>query len=172
MDIKEFLDLSAGKWFAQRTRYNLDSQKTENSKSEIKIEILSHDTPEMIRLCQQNHIDPGITLGGKKVSWDNSVDWGKTKQNGCAIVIFIADRDSLQIGKLLRTIGNPQPKLIAGRYIMGNDEALTLIIEEGNTYSEERLWFASPNLRLRTTLIKHSDGFSTTSFYSEIRKMK
>jgi hypothetical protein len=36
-------------------------------------------------------------------------------------------------------------------------------------YSEERLWFASPNLRLRTSILKRFGGFSMASFCSEIR---
>jgi len=52
---------------------------------------------------------------------------------------------------------------------MGDDDALTLMGESETLYSEERLWFASPNLRLRTSTIKQLDGFSTASFCSEIR---
>ncbi|MGK7873556.1 MAG: phycobiliprotein lyase [Xenococcaceae cyanobacterium] len=171
MEIKEFLELSAGKWFSQRTSYHLDREKAENSKSEIIIEMLSPDHPEVVKLCEQHKINPSFTLGGTKASWDNSVDWGKAKQKGSTMIILVPDADNHQIGKLLRTMGNPKTTLIAGRYIMGNDEALTLIVEEGRTYSKERLWFASPNLRLRTSLLKHSGGFSTTSFYSEIRRV-
>jgi hypothetical protein len=36
-------------------------------------------------------------------------------------------------------------------------------------YSEERLWFASPNLRLRTSILKRFGGFSMASLSSEIR---
>ncbi|HEY9702550.1 MAG TPA: phycobiliprotein lyase, partial [Allocoleopsis sp.] len=32
-----------------------------------------------------------------------------------------------------------------------------------------RLWFASPNLRLRTSILKRFGGFSMASFCSEIR---
>ena len=35
--------------------------------------------------------------------------------------------------------------------------------------TEERLWFASPNLRMRVSVIKRSGSFSVTSFISEIR---
>ncbi|MFM7615570.1 MAG: phycobiliprotein lyase, partial [Synechococcales cyanobacterium] len=36
-------------------------------------------------------------------------------------------------------------------------------------FSEERIWFASPNLRLRSTLVKTTDNTSLVSFASEIR---
>ncbi len=171
MDIKEFLELSTGNWFSQRTSYNLEREKFENNKSEITIEMLSQDHPEVVKLCEQHKINPNVSLGGIKASWDNSVDWGKAKQKGSTLVIPIPDADRPQVGKLLQAMGNLQKTLIAGRYIMGDDRALTLIVEQGITYSEERLWFASPNLRLRTSIVKHAGGFSTTSFYSEIRKV-
>lgn len=171
MEIKNFLELTVGKWFSQRTSYHLDQQSAENSKSEITIEWLSQDTPEVVALCQEYKINPSETLGGTKANWDDSVNSGKTKQIGSTLIVFVPDSDRPHVGKLLRTAKNSQASLIAGRYILGNDEALTLMIEDEKTYSEERLWFASPNLRLRTSLIKHSDGFSATSFYSEIRKI-
>ena len=36
-------------------------------------------------------------------------------------------------------------------------------------WSEERLWFASPNLRMRVSVLKRFGGFSMASFTSEIR---
>jgi hypothetical protein len=56
-----------------------------------------------------------------------------------------------------------------GQFAIGEDEALTLTTQHGETSSEERLWFASPNLRLRTSILKEANGFSATSFCSEIR---
>jgi hypothetical protein len=171
MEIEEFLELCAGKWFSQRTSYHLDETKVENHKSDLTVERLSQDRPEIITLCQQHKINPSYTLGGTKTLWDNSVDWGKPKQIDSSVIILVPDRDNSQAGKLLSAAGMPAKTMSLGRYILGNDKALTLIIEENKTYLEERLWFASPNLRLRTSLVKNSHGFSRTAFYSEIRKI-
>ena len=59
--------------------------------------------------------------------------------------------------------------LVAGRYKIGSDDALTLTTEYETTWYEERLWFASPNLRMRVSVVKRIGGFSTASFTSEIR---
>jgi hypothetical protein len=80
MDIKEFFEHSEGKWFSQRTRYNLASAQSENSKSEITIEMLSQDDPEVVKLCQQSDVNAASTWGGAKISWDNSVDDRQEKQ--------------------------------------------------------------------------------------------
>jgi len=66
-------------------------------------------------------------------------------------------------------MGYAEKAPVAGRYVMGNDDALVLITEYESMYSEERLWFASPNLRLRTSVLKRFGGFSMASFCSEIR---
>lgn len=171
MEIAEFLELCAGKWFSLRTSYHLDRAQVENSKSDLSVERLSQDCPEIIALCQQSNIDASEVLGGTKTLWDNSVDWGKPKQVGSAILILVPDRDRPQTGKLVHAVGTPAKTPISGRYNLGNDEALTFIVEEEKFYLEERLWYASPNLRMRTSLIKQANGFSKTAFYSEIRKM-
>ncbi len=171
MEIQEFLELCSGKWFSQRTSYHLEQQKAENSKSELIIERLAPDHSEVVKLCQQYRINPDSSLGGEKVSWDNSVDWGQPKQVGSAIIVLVPDAENPQLGKLLRTGGNSPKPAKEGRYILRDDEALTLMLQEDSTYLEERLTFASNNLRLRTILIKQADGSNKMAFYSEIRKM-
>jgi hypothetical protein len=171
MKIEEFLEMCAGKWFSQRTSYYLDRTHVENSKSDITIERLSSDSREVIALCEQHNINPSTTLGGTKALWDNSVDWGQTKQIGSAIVVVIPDSDNPKVGKILQTAGTLLNNPFSGRYILGNDEALTLIVEDEKIYIEERLWFASSNLRLRTSSIKNAGGFSKMAFYSEIRRI-
>jgi phycoerythrin-associated linker protein len=170
MEIEDFIELNIGKWLSQRTSYHLDGQKTDNSKSEITIERLSCECAEVISLCQQHNINPTLTLGGTKTSWDSSVDSGQAKQMGSSILILIPDGDNPRIGNLLQmsSLSNLSP---VGRYSLGNDEALTLTIKQDASYTEERLWFASPNLRLRTSLFNQSGGFSVTTFYSEIRRI-
>jgi phycoerythrin-associated linker protein len=167
MDIKEFITLCAGQWFSQRTSYQLAAQKVENNKSDIAIDLLPIDHAEVIALCQPHHLDTGSSLGGLKASWNNAVDWGQPKQIGSTLLVFLPTADDPSIGKLLKS-GNPS---LLGHYHLRQDEALTLTIESDRGQFEERLWFASPNLRLRTTIIQHPDKTSQTVFYSEIRKM-
>ncbi|HEY9822392.1 MAG TPA: phycobiliprotein lyase, partial [Candidatus Sericytochromatia bacterium] len=53
MDIKEFFEQSAGKWFSQRTSHHLAFRQAENGKSNITIEMLGADDPEVVKLCEQ-----------------------------------------------------------------------------------------------------------------------
>jgi phycoerythrin-associated linker protein len=54
---------------------------------------------------------------------------------------------------------------------MGEDNALTLVSERDNTRCEERMWFESDNVRLRTTIVTQANGDALASFYSEIRRI-
>lgn len=171
MDIKEFFEQSAGKWFSQRTSHHLAFRQAENGKSNIRIEMLAADDPEVVKLCQQYEVDPGLALCGARVTWDGTMEWDEDKENhkGSTVLVPVPDLDKPNEGRLLREMGYAEKAPVAGRYSMGIDDALTLITEYETMYSEERLWFASPNLRLRTSILKRFGGFSMASLSSEIR---
>jgi len=169
MDIKEFFEQSAGRWFSQRTSHHLAFKQAENGKSNITIEMIVADAPEVVQLCQQYEVDPDSAICGARVTWDGTMDWDEEKHQGSTVLVPVADPDKPNEGKLLREMGYAEKAPVAGRYIMGDDQALTLITDYETMYSEERLWFASPNLRLRTSILKRFGGFSMASLSSEIR---
>lgn len=171
MDIKEFLHLNAGNWFSQRTSYELAQENTLSGKSDLIIEFLAADSPELVNLASELNWDSPNLIGGAKTNWDNSVDWGKPKDQGYSLLVLIRETQLGDQGKILIKNSQETRAIKQGRYVLGNDEALTLIVENELGYFEERIWFVSSNLRLRTTLFKVSDEFSRTCFYSEIRKM-
>lgn len=170
MNIKNFLELCHGNWFSQRTNYYLDSEKIVNSKADIAVEFLASENSRVVQLCQENQINAQLSLGAIASSWDNTPDWGKPKQQGSSIVVLIPDHHNSDEGKILQTI-NKKPSLSnTGSYILGQDRALTLTMETQNFTIEERIWFASDNLRLRTIITQDAPGKMQTIFYSEIRK--
>ncbi len=169
MNIVEFFEQSSGKWFSQRTSHHLAFKQSESGKSDIRIEMIDKDAPDVIKLCEQYEVDPSLALCGARVTWDGTMEWDEEKHSGNAVLVPIADEDSPNRGKLLRDMGYAEKTPVAGRYVMGEDGALTLITEYETMYSEERLWFASPNLRLRTSILKRFGGFSMATFCSEIR---
>ncbi len=183
MNIEEFFQLSAGKWFSHRTSHHLAAgkwfshrtshhlafNKSEDGKSDIIIEMLTADHPEVIKLCQLYKIPPSSASCGAKVSWNGATEGVQQKYSGSTMLVLVPDVDKADEGKLLREIGDTEKALVIGRYKIGSDEALTLTTESETIWSEERLWFASPNLRMRVLVVKRIDGFSTASFTSEIR---
>jgi hypothetical protein len=169
MDIQEFFEQSAGKWFSHRTSHHLAFKQSESGKSDITIETLPNDHPEVIKLCEQYEVDPTQANCGARVSWNGTMEWDEEKHVGSTVLVSVPDPENSQEGKLLREVGYAEKVPVAGRYIMGEDGALTLITEYETMSSEERLWFASPNLRMRVSVLKRFGGFSMASFTSEIR---
>lgn len=169
MNIEEFFQLSAGKWFSHRTSHHLAFKQAENGKSDIVIEMLSADHPEVVKLCEQYEFDPSRASCGARVTWNGTMEWDEEKHNGSTVLAIIPNEDNPDEGKLLREMGYAEKAPVAGSYKMGSDGALTLITEYETMWSEERLWFASPNLRMRVGVLKRFGGFSMASFTSEIR---
>lgn len=170
MNIKTFLNLCTGNWFSQRTNYTLSGNQAESSKADLSITLIPSDDPKVIQLCQEHRVDPQQSLGGLVYSWDTSVDWGKPKKQGSSLMVFIPDSENSLTGKLLTNVTNKPGVKSYGNYVLAQDEALTLTIVTGEMSAEERLWFASENLRLRSTVISHNSQITHTTFYSEIRK--
>jgi CpeS-like protein len=159
MTIQEFFALSAGKWFSQRTTHQLASQKSDHSKSEIVIELLAADFPAIQDLC------PQVDWGGIQVVSKPVADWSSPKNAPTTVItsLLVPTAD----GQLACAIGTQ--KLLNGKVEMGVDEALTLSISSDTCSSTERIWFVSPNLRLRSIVQETADGIQLASFCSEIR---
>ncbi len=169
MNIEEFFQLSAGKWFSHRTSHHLAFKQSEDGKSDILIETLAADHPEVIKLCQQYEVVPSNTFCGARVTWNGTMEWDEEKHTGSTVLVSVPDADNPDEGKLLREMGYAEKAPVAGRYKIDKDGALTLTTEYETMWSEERLWFASPNLRMRVSVLKRFGGFSMASFTSEIR---
>ncbi|MDF5737820.1 MULTISPECIES: phycobiliprotein lyase [unclassified Nostoc] len=169
MNIEEFFQLSAGKWFSHRTSQHLAFNQSENSKSDIIIETLAVDHPEVIKLCQQYNINLSSATCATKITWNGTMEKDQAKHSGSTVLVSVPDADNPAQGKLLREIVDADKTPVPGRYKIDSDDALTLITEDETMNSEERLWFASPNLRMRVNLLKSFGGLSITSFTSEIR---
>ncbi|MEM6751452.1 MAG: phycobiliprotein lyase [Cyanobacteria bacterium P01_C01_bin.38] len=169
MNIEEFFELSAGKWFSHRTSHHLAFKQSEGGKSDIIIETLAPDHPEVIKLCEQHQVEPSSGNSGARVTWNGTMEWDKEKHEGSTVLVAVPNLDNPLEGKLLREMGYAEKTPVAGSYKMGDDDALTLTTEYETMSSEERLWFASPNLRMRVGVLKRFGGFSMASFTSEIR---
>ena len=167
MNISEFFQHSVGKWVSQRTSHHLAQNQSQGAKADLMIESLSSTHPTLIQLCQQQGVDPTSAVG-LQVSWSNSIAEGSTKsESGSSLLIAIPDAAQPHQGQIISRINNTQP--ILGHYAIGSDEVLTLTSEADRIQSEERVWFASENFRLRTNVIKRNGSANLAAFCSEIR---
>ncbi|WP_404784044.1 phycobiliprotein lyase [Altericista sp. CCNU0014] len=170
MDIQSFFQLCDGKWISQRTTHHLIDQNNQSGRSDLWGEILEGSHGEIAALCQQLDVDPSSARCGLRLRWSEVTEAYqsrfKPKEEGMALLVAIAS-DSPHSGQLLRSLNSANG--VTGTYSIGTDEALTLRLEDANVISEERIWFASPNLRLRSSSIKKDDTVCITTFCSEIR---
>jgi CpeS-like protein len=176
MDVQEFFELSAGKWFSQKTSHHLTLKQSEQGKSDLAIETLPNNDPQILQLCQQAGIDPSLTWGGTKYTWKGTTHWdtqqqSQANQQGSSIVVAIPDPGSTNSGRLFQAIGGATSSPVIAQYSLGDDDAITLTIDNNDTHSEERIWFESPNVRVRTTIVTRANGDNIATFYSEIRRM-
>jgi hypothetical protein len=174
MDIQAFFQLCDGKWISQRTTHQLLEQNNQSGRSDLWGEILDAGDGDVVALCQQLKVDPALALCGLRLRWSEVAEAYqskfKPKNEGVALMVAIAahqDPSPSTPGKILRSLNSEHPGM--GTFSIGTDEALTLQFEEAGAISEERIWFASPNLRLRSSSIKQNDVVCITTFCSEIR---
>jgi hypothetical protein len=171
MELSAFLSLCEGKWFSQRTHYAFGPQQADSHKSELTIELLPTLAEELVPVWPSW----GDALNSSaliiQTSWDNAVDWGKPKQCGSVVLAFWPEQKYPQRGQMWRSPWGHQKEGVRGTYQLGEDESLSYTWEQGEWRGQERLWFASPNLRMRTCLIQRGVDFSHSAFYSEIRKL-
>ena len=186
MDIQAFFQLCDGKWISQRTTHQLLEQNNQSGRSDLWGEILDAGDGDVVALCQQLKVDPSVVLCGLRLRWNEVAEAYqskfKPKNEGVALMVAIAPHQESAAhlgsvtnptsnpsiaGQILRSLNAARPGM--GTFSIGADEALTLRFEEAGAISEERIWFASPNLRLRSSSIKQDDVVCITTFCSEIR---
>lgn len=170
-DAKEFFQQSAGKWKSQRTTHHLPFRRAESGGSDIMVEFLEADDPKVIAICEMHQQDPQLAIGGAFVSWDGSMAWDKENEDhqGTTVFALIPEPNDPRQGKLLRERGYAEIVPVAGRYHMDEEDGLVLITEYETMSIIERFWFATPDLRLRSSTVKRFGGFNTATFCAESR---
>jgi hypothetical protein len=168
MDITEFFQQSVGKWFSQRTSHDISGNQSLTGQSDLWVDLVPVTDGVVVDLCQQHGIDAAQACISVNIRWEGKLDGHSQPQTGSMLWVAIADADP-GTGKILR-----RPQAATGLeapsyYCLGSDDALTLTTETPTATTTERVWFESPSLRFRTSIIQHPDGTQFGSFCSEIR---
>ena len=171
MDIKQFVDRSLGHWRSQRSAHHLAFRHFEAVESDIDIVPIEVDDPRVIDLCQSNHIDPSQAVSPFQMSWEGESDWDEEEVlKGSTLLVPIPDEQPGS-GRLLREQGYAETMPAIGKYRFSDDGAFILETSYDRAAAEEKIWFATDNLRFRVATIKTSAGTGvvTASFSSEVR---
>jgi len=179
MDIDTFVSRSLGQWRSQRSAHHLAFAHFEEVRSTIDIEPLATDDSAVIALCESQGFDAGAIASPFKMSWEGESDWDEDEVlKGQTILVPVPDVSELEngihSGKLLRDQGYAETVPAAGHYVIQPDGTFVLTTGYDRAAAEEKIWFATDNLRFRVSLIKTGDGkgVTTSSFSSELRLPK
>jgi len=183
MEIVNFFEKMAGRWFSQRTTHALSSQQSKAGKSDLEVTFLAPDTDEVQALYTQIYgpVDqdkPSVRLSplcGLQIQQSSTVEGDSKPTASTTLLVPLTaanDADSVERnlsanGTFLRS-GQAGTGPIQGSYSL-EDEVLTFITDGPEASSTERLWFINDNLRMRTGLTELSSGLRIASFCSEIR---
>lgn len=164
MDIVNFFETLAGKWFSQRTTHNLAGQSSQSGQSNLVIEFLPATEGDLAQACAPLGHDPDQIACGLRVHQDSQIDGQPQKTQSTALMVILAPTTAGE-GVLVQAAGS---SVLQGRYRV-EDEVLSITTPTEAGQVEERLWFVNPNLRMRTSVVKVGDTEQIASFCSEIR---
>jgi hypothetical protein len=170
MDAMQFFQKSAGTWRSQRTTHHLAFKRAEMGGSEIRVEPLDRQHPDIVALCEMHSIDPALAIGGAQVTWAGTMQWDREDgeiHEGKTCFALVPDDASGRQGKMLRELGYAEIVPVVGRYEMDEEDGLVLITEYESMSSRERFWFANDHTRVRNSIVKRFGGFSSATFCSE-----
>ncbi|MBE9042816.1 phycobiliprotein lyase [Pleurocapsales cyanobacterium LEGE 10410] len=174
MNIDEFIERSLGKWRSQRSAHHLAFHHFEEVTSEIEILSLDNHDARVTALCKANQVDPHLISSPFYMAWTGESDWDEDEVlTGSTVLVPVPDSENPTQGRLLREQGYAETVPAIGHYQLIEDGSFILRTKYDRATAEEKIWFATPNLRLRVSLIKTGDGkgVTTASFSSEIRSL-
>ncbi|MEM9087159.1 MAG: phycobiliprotein lyase [Cyanobacteria bacterium P01_F01_bin.53] len=172
MEIVNFFEKLAGRWFSQRTTHALSTQQSKAGKSDLEVEFLAPEDAEIVQILKAHNTSMASAQGeatplcGLRIKQSSTVD-GDTKPTVATTMLVPLTpnnpTDGVYSGTMLRS--GSQDK---STYTL-EDEVLTITSDGKEARSEERMWFITENLRMRTGITELTNGLRVASFCSEIR---
>ena len=159
-----FFKKQGGRWFSQRTTHYLKAGGSKAGKSDLEITFIDANADDVIRLCDDNNWSAADAVGGLQISQKSTIVGGQAR-NQSTLLVAIATSDSS--GKLISKSNNTSLLQIS-EYRLEHD-ILTIVTEANGLRAEERWWFITDRLRMRTNVLSDSEGQTMASFCSEIR---
>ena len=159
-----FFKKQEGRWFSQRTTHYLKTGGSKAGKSDLEITYVDANDNNVVRLCSEANWPVSDSVGGLRIVQKSTVIGGQPRNQSALLVAIATDDIS---GKLLsQPDGQPIPQ--QSQYRFEND-VLTITTELDGLRAEERWWFITDKLRMRTHVLSNQEGQTMASFCSEIR---
>jgi len=165
MDIQAFIQQSCGKWFTQRTCHQIGHLSSDAQSAQLCMEKLSLEDKVVLELCKVAKIEPTLAQCAAKITWQGQGFQVQPQETGELLMIAISQAPDQ--GEILQRVGSaPFMRL---NFKIDDNQRLTLTGTQDQWHLEERVWFASPNLRLRISLLKQANQLYQATWYSEVR---
>ncbi len=175
MNIERFISQSEGVWRSMRSGHSLAFQQFEEVTSEIQIRSLPLEDVRVETLLDIYKEKNLLPISPFEIKWSSNSDW--EEQNDSLISsgksIMIPLPKSSSEGLMIRSLGYIEAQKALSHYSFLSDGTFLLSTQYDQTIAEERIWFASENVRFRASVIKTlgSGGIMQSSFASEVRQL-
>ncbi|MBX2866215.1 MAG: phycobiliprotein lyase [Leptolyngbyaceae cyanobacterium MAG.088] len=159
-----FFKKQSGRWFSQRTTHYLKAGDSKAGKSDLEIVYIDTNADDVVRICDQVGWFTKDAIGGLRIVQKSTILGGQTRSQSTLLVAIATDDSS---GKLVSQPNDSDSTQIS-QYRFEND-VLTIVTEANDLRSEERWWFITERLRMRTNVLSDANGQTMASFCSEIK---
>lgn len=165
MDIQAFIQQSCGRWFTQRTCHQMGNLSSEAQSAQLWMEQLSLEDRAVLELCNAAEVDLAVAQCAAKISWKEQGFQVQPQETGELLLVALSNTPHQ--GEILQQVGSAP--LMRLNFQIDGDQKLILTGTQDQFHLEERVWFASPNLRLRISLLKQANQLYQATWYSEVR---
>ena len=173
MDIEQFFLKSVGEWNSMRSGHSLAFQQFEEIRSKVKIITAKSNDSKVIKFLKDNSITTNEVKKAFLISWKAKSEWGdeNKKENSSGESILIPLEVSKTKGKIIRSVGYTEAIKVVSLYKFLDDGSIIIDTNYNQISTEERIWFVSDNLRIRSSVTRAADSLAIlqTSYASEIR---
>ncbi len=175
MGIEDFISNSVGTWISMRTGHSLAFKHFEEVVSTLRINLLNKNDLRVNILLDKSEYSNRKANHPFEIIWESESDWeqkeNNTESKGSCVLIAISTSDNE--GIFIRSQGYTEKILALSNYYFLDDGTIVITTDYEQTTAEERIWFASRNVRCRASIIRslNTKGILQTSFASEIRKI-
>jgi hypothetical protein len=162
IDLPAFLHCCAGEWLSLRSRFNLGHESALSTGAEPSEAGPAADDDNSWHASERAELQVSLLAAGDEGHGGLAVE--VKGQPGVQRSYFHADG----------SFGSEPDagKGVSGKWSLGADGSLDLVITAGERQLKERIWFTKPNLRLRSTVEQLASGSpGRASFSSEIRRV-
>ncbi len=169
MTMRDFFAKSEGIWFIKRDVHHFDSVVNESGESNLIVDVIPYDSPQIEKVCAMQGFDPKMARGGASFRWMATTDEKEPNANYAANLIDIPDDETGLSGKLIRDKGYVEGIPVISRYWFGQDGILTINTDYDNNQGQERAWFINDDFRVRVSTTKMMNGINLAAYCSERR---